>query len=483
MTLEEKSQLRVLILSVGLFAVVGALFYALYSVVAEQPRFSRSPTKVTESDEGWHRNVFDPGMRVAPPDLISHPAPPTPVSTAPSSSPGFEDVVVSCEYPNFTSSNQLYEVFPSDESNAVVLPDGNRMKFSAVALFLPTDAEWEIGEKPGEIVPEWIDPRTGQVLVGDEIDETLREARSVPMSSPRLHFRVEVEGEAPMRWLIPAIHDARTRRSIGEVVPGASVHGDGFFSMDLATWHQTPIDIGIEFAFGEPAIEKLPIEKEAAIRFGDEAFVKVVEVFPNAYRFVRWKEEDTIFNVYQKPQRNRRTALAIQVWPPQQSTRIEFQPTPDEAPRRISALRGVGGLRWSDPDEEVSEVTVYRFPRVGRAVFRLPSIPRLREVDNLFEVPISKMHVKYGSDQIRYAAGAAEVKIDFPVSSRDFPASEFPLFLTDTTPEQIFANFEERKGIRLYFDGDTGTLTDRKPPGFFERIASWWRKYRSGLVP
>jgi len=52
---------------------------------------------------------------------------------------------------------------------------------------------------------------------------------------------------------------------------------------------------------GEPEIEMLPIQRDAELRFGDHALVKVVEVFPNSYRYVRWKGYETIFNLYKIP--------------------------------------------------------------------------------------------------------------------------------------------------------------------------------------
>lgn len=45
----------------------------------------------------------------------------------------------------------------------------------------------------------------------------------------------------------------------------------------------------------------LPIQRDAELRFGDHALVKVVEVFPNSYRYVRWKGYETIFNLYKIP--------------------------------------------------------------------------------------------------------------------------------------------------------------------------------------
>jgi len=139
------------------------------------------------------------------------------------------------------------------------------------------------------------------------------------------------------------------------------------------------------------------------------------------------------------------------------------------------ALSGVGGLKWAGSGETNSDVKVYRYPRIGRAVFHLATLPRLPEVENLFEVPITKIRVKYPGNLTSYAAAAAEVKKGYPFKSSDLSDAEFPLFLTDTMPEQIVAEFEAMSGMRLYHDREAGLLTDRKPPGLLERLADWWR--------
>jgi len=115
-------------------------------------------------------------------------------------------------------------------------------------LLLPSDVDWLPEEEPADKVPEWVDAKTGEPLSSGDNDKKWGKPRSVPTTRPRLHFHVEVKGDAPIRWRIPAIHDSRTRRSVDEVASSADDHGEGVFSMDLATWHQTALDVGIELA-------------------------------------------------------------------------------------------------------------------------------------------------------------------------------------------------------------------------------------------
>ena len=480
----RKSHHGALWLAMTLVAIVVVWVAVMIPIIAKQPRFFRSPAKVLLSDVDWYDSVFNPAVSVPIPDLLSHPVPGLNVGPAPPASGTQEELRIEFEnrYPQFPSPNQFYEIFGTDASGVVALPDGNRLRLTAVALFLPSDAEWMIDEDPPNLVPEWLDPSTGNSLPASSEDPVWKEPRSVPPMRPRLHFRVEVEGTAPIRWRIPNIHDARTKRSIAGVSTVASDRKEGFFSMDLEIWHQTPLDIGVEFAFGDPERKTLPMEKGAEVRFGDHAIVRVMDDFPDGYRFLRYPPNGFKFggnfNFYSRPSQTPRRALALFVWPPNSTQQIEYLPDPAEDSRKYYGSRGIVGMKLPAAAQEATEMPVLRYPRLGRAVFHLPKIPRLPEVSNLFESPITKIRVKYPGNYPGYALDAAEVKRDFRLKSSELLPSEFPKFVTDTTPMEIIAGIEQVSGKRLYYDKTAGVVTDRKPPGLLEQLKDWWRSHR-----
>jgi hypothetical protein len=162
---------------------------------------------------------------------------------------------------------------------------------------------------------------------------------------------------------------------------------------------------------------------------------------------------------------------------------IEYLPDPAADSRKNYGSRGIVGMKLPAAAQEASEMPVFRYPRLGRAVFHLPEIPRLPEVANLFESPITKIRVKYPGNYPGYAMDAAEVKRDFRLNSSNLLPSEFPKFVTDTTPMEILAGIEKVSGSRLYYDKSSGVVTDRKPPGFLDQLKDWWRSRRPRWFP
>lgn len=461
-----------------LWSMVVLLFLGVLTILtfALQPRFYRSPTKVIPADEEWYDNVFDPTRRVAIPDLPSYPLVPAKVESVPSSMGGGQDVTVSFDgpYPKFPSENLLYEIFPSDSTGVATLPNGNRLSLSAVAIAMPSDAEWNVEERPPKTTPDWREPYTGAPLsLPDGGDPFWSQPRAVPGAHPMLHFRVKVEGEAPIRWLGPAVHDARTKRSVS-AVSGPVYQGDGFFSIDLDIWHQTPLDLGVEFYFGDPEIQTLPLEKDAEVRFGDDAVVQVKEFFPNGYRIARWPGYEASFSLYSKPPKDAQPGFALQVWPPCNTKLIEYKIDPAREPYRIFGSWGLVGYRFPKGVKAGPRMHVYRYPRLGRAIFHLPAIPRLPEASNLFNVPISKIHVIHSGTHVLFASEAAEVKYDYSIPSGSFPKSEVPVFFTNTTPAKLLVEIEKETGEKLYYDRSNAVISTRKPPGVLEQWKEWF---------
>ncbi len=80
--------------------------------------------------------------------------------------------------------------------------------------------------------------------------------------------------------------------------------------------------------------------------------------------------------------------------------------------------------------------------------------------DNVFESPIPERYMKYGGNLLSYAWN-----------------------FTGTTPAKIISDYEKMSGTRLYLDEKAGSLTDRKPPGFLDRLKGWWRSHRWSWLP
>lgn len=481
---EPHSRRRAFLLTLGLFGLVGIGLLLLLLVIEQRPWFNRPSTAVISSDEPWHAKVFDPSQRVPLPQVVSRPVPDAEITVRPSSGTNFKEVRIKFPGSYFGSSNQFYEIFTEDASGTVHLPGGDRITIEALAINLPSDVKLEPSGDPPDRMPEWIDPATGNPLEKPDDDSALwSKPRSVSDAYPRVHVRLKVEGETPIRWMWPSAHSARTLRQAIWVSPESTPDADGFFSFDLKTWHQAPLDLGIQFAFGEPEEQTLPLEKGANIQFGDDAFLQIVEEFPYGHRHTSWIDRGANFTVFSTPQRPARKSFVLSIWPPPQAYLIDLQPDPRIPPRRNTGFDGVHTIDLRRKQTQFTETKVFRYPRLGRAVFRLDRIPRLPEVDNLFESPIPKVRVRSPYYMLRHATDAAEVKKGSSPQTNVLGQADYPRIFENTTPAQLIREFEEISGVPLFYDPDTMEISDKRPPGLLERVKDWWQTTRPSWFP
>ena len=61
--------------------------------------------------------------------------------------------------------------------------------------------------------------------------------------------------------------------------------------------------------------------------------------------------------------------------------------------------------------------------------------------------------------------------------------SLFPMVLTDTTPGEILREYERLVGKQLYLDETNLQITDKKPPGPFEKLKGWWKRTKPSWLP
>ncbi|MFV1995384.1 MAG: hypothetical protein ACC661_08095, partial [Verrucomicrobiales bacterium] len=363
----------------------------------------------------------------------------------------------------------------------------NRLRLTAVALTLPGDVEW--GDKEyAKARPKWVDPRTGKPLSGPE-HKSWQKEQSVPRKNPRLYLRVEKAGNAPLRWQWPEIYDSRGKLRLNSSASWSSEVEHGMFWIDLETWHQAPTKVTVHFAFGDPVSERISLKKCAVVTFGDDASLSLLEILPHGHsssssggssdRKIRFT-----FDANTKPQKVPQCSFLFQIWPPINHFLIDYRVLPHgEGYPIFSGGEGISAVELYRKESEATELQLRRFPRLGRAVFDLESLPRLPEVENLFEVPIPLTRIEYESQFLRSALRAAGVSEQFTQGHGELPDSMFPLTLTDTTPAAMLAEYERLTGKRLYFDRDALRVTDEAPMGLMEKWKEWWRRKKPSWLP
>ena len=484
----NRSRLRVLQLITLLFLVV-PVGIILFVSVDQMGTFISPPDEPRPWAANQYSETYAPAVIQAIPDLTTLPRPVLRVDSPvidgkfPASSTDSK-LKIEFEASSIDSRSEYYEVFSADPTGTVTLPDGNQLRLTAVALILPSDVDW--GDKRyQQAVPKWVDPGTGHPVSVTEKENWAREEKQVSHDHARLFLRVEKEGEAPLRWQWPEIHDARTEVSINSTSSWSSDDRHGMFWVDLEVWHQTSAKIAVHFAFGDLVFQEFALEQGAATTFGNHASLRLLEVLPHGHGSSSMggggggggpTTYRLSFDAYSTPQRSPRRSYIFEVWPPINGYLIDYRVNPKAGYRIFSGNYGISDVELYGKDHKATAVTLRRFPRLGRAVFELDSLPRLPEVNNLFHVPIPRVRIDYPSDFLRKATRAAEVRTEFRHSHQRIPRSEFPMTLEDTTPAKILTEYERLTGEKLYYERGTYQLTDEAPPGLWMRIKEWWRR-------
>ena len=378
------------------------------------------------------------------------------------------------------SEDNPFEIFEADSSGKVLLPDGNELQISAVALVLPQDGNWE-GRNYSSVMPDWRDPFTGEKIP----EANWQKEVYVSRENPKLYFRISNAGKAPLRWLSPKVYDSVSKSRIASSSSYSYTGDHGMFHVGLNIWHQTSIDIGVDFAFGDPESQEIELLTGGAARFGDNALIKVIEVLPNGHGSSSWGKGSngvrTSFTPHKMREKSSSRTLLFQVWPPNNHKLAELIYSPEKQVRLLSGNYGISDIQFHDKKAEIKTGTIRRFPRLGRAVIHLDQIPRLLEVDNLFETPIKRTEIQYKHSFISDVSDAVLSRYSITSPDYEIDASVLPIVFTDTTPIQILEKFEELTGVHTYYDKEEFRLTNQKPETVFEKawkeVQEFWNKW------
>ena len=485
------SHRRAFWMMMGLFLLVAIGLLGLIVAASSPPHLKSSPT----AERPWARSpfnqTFDPALSSPVATLLTSPLPSVKMTTkltasasgssSSTDSPG--ELEVLHDTPENNSRDTFYEIFVSDAGHRVTLPDGNQITLTAMALMLPSDVEWGDQRYPKKI-PEWIDPLTGAPLPKAD----WQKEQPVPYESPRLFLRLERVGEAPLRWHWPEAFDARTLQRVSSTSSHSSDDKHGMYWIDLDIWHQTSLKLGVQFAFGEPEIRPLTIEKGASAKFDDKGVANLLEILPNGHGSSSWggtgtQQRATFDLLPSTTGKTERRSLIFQVWPPQNHYLMEFVTTPETTGRMLSGNGGITSVELHGKEADLTQAQIRRFPKLGRIVIDLPKIPRLPEVANLFETPIPRTEIRYQNSLLRAATEPVEFGLSMSSYNENLSDSLFPMVLTDTTPGEILREYERLVGKQLYLDETNLQITDKKPPGPFEKLKGWWKRTKPSWLP
>jgi hypothetical protein len=291
---------------------------------------------------------------------------------------------------------------------------------------------------------------------------------------------VKKEGDLPIRWHAPEIFDMRTRVSLNSVSSYSNRGPDGDFWCEIGIWHQTAVEITVPFAFGPIEEQPLDLKEGATATFGTASRVEVLRILPGRVTSYEWGDRTDGFRIFLhrpvvEPGTPPQRTPILFVWPPPSPVMIESLSLKEAAGSLLHGHGGIAHFEQTGTDATATSIRLRRFPRLGRAVFRVPTLPRLPAADNLFAVPIPKARIDSESAWIGIISSSVEGRAIHSGSGAAIPENLFPMEVEDTTPAKLLAEYERGLGKPVHFDESTFELGDRPPPGLLERIAEWWR--------
>lgn len=479
---------KVTLLSLAAGGLIGGLVFGLVSQ-ASRPFFS-PPDEPRE----WARDKFDETFLPAP----SGSGLPTVSAVEPlifslAREPGKRSLKL--EGHDRNEFRTAYEIFPADSSGEVVLPSGNRMRLSGIAMVMPEDVVGGDRNEGGMVDLDWQDPVTLEVLSAEETRDW-NPRRWVSGETPELFIRISNEGGEAVRWLGATAFDDRTLVRAENGSAYYSHEKDGQIGMELDLWHQTRLRIAVNFSFGKPVLREFELKENVEVHFDDDAYVKVVDVLPR-HIHSRGRSASTVGGVSHQTlsfgfrqdsasggDQKRRGAI-FHVWPPHNEKLIDFVLEERKTPgskHYLNAWGGDGITTAEFPEtSELLSVQARRMPRLGRAVFLLPKIPRLPETDNLFDTPITRVELGYPNHMVDLIRKGAAVQWD-GWSGRSVSDVHFPMTLENTTPAEVLGLEVELVGRPLFFDRNELKITAKRS-GLLTDLEAWWRKKKPAWLP
>lgn len=291
---------------------------------------------------------------------------------------------------------------------------------------------------------------------------------------PALTMLVETDDTVPMKFLNIRMFDARTGV---DLLTGHGV-GGGRFHVSPRIWHQGPVDVVFDAAFGPVQRERLdPVPgssflfRQGAIRLiavhegsssgsssGSRGETNVVEV---------------IWNTDEPDEPRTETQFVFLCLPKAMNLPLSIQFLDRDGKDLPGGLSNSSGLiyRAEVPAQrdEIAAIEVSYYPNLKRFVLPLPEIPGLpeenREVDDLLRVRVPWIRFRNEHDFQRTLESLLQVRFQSQFNPT-IPAADFPLVFENRTAGELLdaylAYFPAMSAVRL--DPDTFELKIEKSP-------------------
>lgn len=393
------------------------------------------------------------------------------------------------------------------------LPEGAELHLKGVAVWVPQPDDPVIPTDDWTAAFHFCDPKSGELLAADQLiaagvpEEWLElkfdtsaedwEELMILYSLPRMRFIFHTENLPVIRTFEVEGSDARTGAQLTlelEFEFGVSdwfQRSGDWISVDTAAlyYHDTPIDLRIEFLAGEPSYAELPRRLGAQVELGDHLRLQWLGEVSGGVN--SWAN-----GTYLTPREDGEQYIALR------TNGAEFA-------REHCGIITKDGIEWDwraeneylisrrldDDSDPMKLVSLPSYTVLEYRIETTPGMPNGRDVENLFDVRIPRLTLD-GDDEmaedilLAIIACAVEAGWDYDhnfwIDDGRMAPSALPEDRTfrDTTPQQLLnwyvkhtpnasVNYEEKEFV-IYFNHSCDSWVDSVRGWLMEKRESIW---------
>lgn len=390
------------------------------------------------------------------------------------------------EGPRYHGGEELGARVVREEGGVVSLPGGTQLRLAAAGLFVPG-----FSERPVFFNPRTLEELSGEQLLG--LPGAAQDFEPSPdPSSPTLRLIFDGSATPMVRNAVRRVYDARTQWAVGH--GGAIESGEGgaiFADLHLALWHDTPLDVVLDVACGEPVSAPIPREPGAQFLVDEVLRVQIGGLGAGEAKVVGVRGEEFDIGGDRDASGFVIARVSRSIWARQ--CQIGRVGDPVEARSWLEGLPRFQSAALPAPVDRIAadELRIFWFPDRARVWFRiegLPGMPNPRSTKNLFDVRIPLVEIDRREDfesLFRHAGQAAQLDVlsdgvywNYGVGTEP-PAGYFPLEMRNVSATGLLREvlrFHAAGEIRI--DGEKQYLIygEREQPQWWEKTKTWIRE-------
>ncbi|MEM7010170.1 MAG: hypothetical protein AAF585_01700 [Verrucomicrobiota bacterium] len=469
-----KKSLRIVL---GLVLISAAAVIGVIAFIKAPRGLHSSPTDLRERA---HQQTWEPLMNPPSPSPSSRPF------TQPSLK--FTDkgskIEVELKAASATAPvNHLITVVDEGESVAATIPGGPTIELLGLGAFWPSAPEEEADRYSGRAEIDIVHPITHEKLAPEVRQKLAKFSIDRPMhyynTDVRSRYVVGSDRTENLRWLgIYALNDlTHSRMNWSWSISNRSELTT--MNIGASAWHNPPLAIVIDFAWGDPIVKPVSIDPNAPPTAFPDFDVKVQHTRPGRWEMQSESSDGvTTVGVYEQNTRIDGDAhFGVLTMVPSDFLSRCYIDVGDGENHFLNSSSSMGVWNADQQLPESGFVNIKFLPNYGRVVFHIPSLPGgvndATKMTNLFEtqVPYVKFRQEYSIRE--FIERGVELEFDTPRIPGK-PRMNFPLSYENVTVQEILDDYRDRTNQRTPIRVNEKRQTIEERESILDQFRNWW---------